>query len=335
MPLDLDKVFAPETIQVLGNLPVEDLTHSYSDKRKGSDGNPIPFDGITRMLAELRTDVEQWHQQEYGIEMDTFNLGERAKAVKNRFYQDTRFQRAFSLLGLNQEDMEKAKIPWWNEVAAGELDYKLTKPGVHVQFGPRHSLETQLMREGVEIPVQNVSVGSLVLIENSLFLGLRGGASYPNTYHINAGALKAEDSFKTGKSSVYDMFVKHELTPEFGLTQQDLQSTTLLSRIDDKVIDKGPMYVFLVKPNLTEQQVYEKWSSNLDQDKAEHNQLVSIEANPDSVNTFIRATYKGQVENRSRSNNERLLLHPGALALASFSGMSPAELREFYREGVW
>ncbi len=335
MQLDLDKVFAPETIRRFNYLAVENLTHSYSDKRKTPEGKPIPFEDITQMLAELRTDVEQWHQQEYGIPMDTFNLGERRTPVTNRFYQDKRFQKAFELLGLNQEDIPKATIPWWNEVAAGELDYELTKPGVHVRFGPRHSLETQLMRQGVERPVKNVSVGSLVLSDGKLILGLRGGASYPNTYHISAGALRAEDSFKTGESSVYDMFVKHELTPELGLTPSD-SDISLFSRIDDKVLDKGPMYVFLVKPNLTYKQFFEKWVSNLSPDKKEHNHLIPINADSESVNTFIRTFYRGQVENsQSRSDNEKYLLHPGALALASFSGMSPGELRGLYKEGVW
>jgi hypothetical protein len=341
MILDLKKVYAPDTIQVFQNIPAKDLTHEYSDERKNSKGHQIPFDDITGILGELGVDVEEWYASEFGELIDTYNLGKRRQQVLDKFHKDPRFKQAFELLELDFQYHPLASIPWWNEVAAGELDYSASQRGVHLVLGPRHSLETQLMRGGIERPVKNVSVGSMILTTEDngndfLVLGLRGGASYPNTFHINAGALRVDDEFKQGFTSVYEVFKEHELKKEFGLTEDDLISATLHSRTFDRVIDQGPMYNFLLQTNLDREELFSRWTENLDSDKDEHNSLRFVQASPWAVNQFIQNTYKGVVENKQdRAYIEKQLLHPGALALASFSGMSIDELKGLYQEGSW
>ena len=335
MNTNLEQIFAQDTIQVFQNISAESLTHSYSDERTNSQGEPIPFDEITKILKGLKQDTEEWYLKEFKEPMNTYKLGERTKQVLNKFYTDSRFKQAFELLELDFKDHPHATIPWWNEIAAGELDYSLTESGINLRLGPRHSLETQLMRAGIERPVKNVSVGSIILTkDNFLVFGLRGGASYPRTYHINAGSLKIDENFKQGKSTIYYVFKENELKKEFNLTEEDLSSTTLHSRTFDRIIDQGPMYNFLLQTNLYKDSLYEKWSANPDLDKAEHDSLVFVPANPPAINQFIKTNYRGQVENRPREDNERYLLHPGALALASFSGMKPNELRELWQNKI-
>ncbi len=51
---------------------------------------------------------------------------------------------------------------------------------------------------------------------------------------------------------------------------------------------------------------------------------------------FLRENFRGVVENRiNRTDNERVLLNPGALDLAVYAGIEPAQLRGYYRGGVW
>ncbi|MBN2368049.1 hypothetical protein JXC34_03445, partial [Candidatus Woesearchaeota archaeon] len=210
-------------------------------------------------------------------------------------------------------------------------------------FGPRHSLETQLMRQGVSRPVKNVSVGGIILTspeknapKGYLVLGVRGGAAFPNTYHINAGALKATDGFKKGLSSVYDVFRTEELEREFGLSSDELDYVHVHSRIYDPVIDKGPMYVFCVQTNLIKDELYERWQNNLDPDKSEHDSPHFILAGKKSVADFVRQTYKGVVRNKQdRVDSERYLLSPGAFTLAAYAGKTTLFLKRLYRQGVF
>ena len=166
-----------------------------------------------------------------------------------------------------------------------------------------------------------------------IVVGLRGGAAYSNTYHINAGALMATPAFKSGFQTVYDIFRQKELLPEFGIADADVVSAHLNSRIYDHVIDKGPMYVFAVRTRLTKKELHERWEANLDPDKAEHDEPVYISDTPSAVQGFIRENYRGIVANRKRADHERYLLHPGALALAAYSSMPVSELRTLFREG--
>ena len=343
----LDSIFHDDVIQVYP-WPVApaQVMHVYSSNRKNSVGEQYDFDRIVSLLSSLRADVETWYKQETGKEkMDTYSLEEMAAAVREKFWHDARFKEAFTLLELDWEkDHQKATIPWWNEVAAGELDHRLYPDmhGVGIVFGPRHSLETQLMRSGIERPIKNVSVGGIIVTApeegtstHEIVLGLRGGAAYSNTYHINAGALMATAEFRTGLQTVYDLFRQKELLPEFGIADTDVVAARLHSRIYDPVIDRGPMYVFVVETKLRKNEIHARWEKNLNPDKKEHDAPLYLPNTADAINEFIRANYRGVVANRIRADHERYLLHPGALALASYSRMPIAELRSLFREGNW
>ncbi len=343
--VDLDSIFERAVITTYPwTVAPPQLTHVYSPERENSRGERIPFDQITALLQGLRSDIETQYEQETGQKMNTFALGERIDAVRAQFWRDERFREAFALLELDYDkDHTKATIPWWNEVAAGELDYR-EYPDIHrvgLVFGPRHSLETQLMRQGVERPVRNVSVGGIIITTEAdsetgyAVIGLRGGAAYSNTYHINAGALMATPEFRMGLQTVYDIFRQKELLPEFGISDADVVSARLDSRIYDHVIDKGPMYVFVVKTQLTRKKLHEQWEANLNPDKAEHDEPIYITDTPSAVQGFIQENYRGIVANRNRADHERFLLHPGALALAAYSGMPISQLRTLFREGNW
>src|SRR3989338_5784794 len=121
------------------------LMHVYSPQRTNSRGEQIPFDRITALLHGLRSYIETQYEREMGQKMNTFALGEKIDSVRAQFWRDERFREAFALLELDYDkDHMKATIPWWNEVAAGELDYK-EYPDIHgvgLVFGSRHSLET-------------------------------------------------------------------------------------------------------------------------------------------------------------------------------------------------
>lgn len=344
---DLDTIFRDDSIfRYPWSVSPAQMMHVYSPTRNNSEGKPYDFDRVVALLFSLRTDVEAWYCKETGKDkMDTYSLGNMADAVRAQFWNDDRFKEAFNLLGLNwEQDHTKATIPWWNEVAAGELDHRLYPEmhGVGLVFGPRHSLETQLMRGGVSRPIQNVSVAGIIVtapkIGSSLgdvVLGLRGGAAYSNTYHVNAGALMATPEFRKGLQTVYDIFRQKELLPEFGITDKDVAAARLHSRVYDPVIDKGPMYVFVVETKLKKAELHERWEKNLDADKKEHDAPVYLPNTLEAVHDFIRANYRGIVADRKRGDDERYLLHPGALALASYSGMPIAELRTLFREGNW
>jgi len=344
MAIDLDTILSTDVItRYPWSVTPAQLMHVYSEQRVNSQGEQIPFDEITAHLASLRTAVEAWYEQETCQKMNTYALGDKIDAVRTQFWRDERFREAFRLLELDYDkDHTKATIPWWNEVAAGELDYR-EYPDIHgvgLVIGPRHSLETQLMRSGIPRPVKNISVGGIIVTTEPdsigyAVLGLRGGAAYANTYHINAGALMATEGFKRGLQTVYDIFRQKELLPEFGIADRDVVSAQLGSRIYDHVIDKGPMYVFVVKTHLTKKELHERWKANLDPDKAEHDEPVYISDNPYAVQAFIRENYRGVVVNRKRADHERYLLHPGALALAAYSGMPVSELRTLFTEGNW
>ena len=168
-------------------------------------------------------------------------------------------------------------------------------------------------------------------------IGLRGGASYQNTYHINAGALKATEPFKKGLVTAYDIFRQEELIKEFGIRDEDIASAVLHSRIYDYVIDKGPTYVFKVNVKVNREQLLNRWRSNLDPDKQEHDSPVFIPNAAADIRLFIKQNYRGVVVSRPRKDEDRYLLHPGALSLASLCGFGIGELASLYqeKEGGW
>jgi len=337
MVISIDELFSNDAIMIYPDrTPARALRHKYRSERLDSKGKEIDFDRVQKILASLGSDVDAWHIEQTGQPMDTYNLGEMLVPVQKKFWEDPRFETAFELLGLPYNKKENIQIPWWNEIAGGELEHKVNSEGIEVKLGPRHSYETQLIRSGHQMPIKSVSVGSLIMSSDDyLMLGLRGGNTLPNTYHINAGSLQVTDGLKTGKQSIYDILKCAEVEPEFGIQNGDIKEATIHSRIMDYSIERGPLYNFLVKTNISSDKLKQRWERNPNEDKKEHQAIIFIPANPQDVNKFIRDKYTGICENRSdRGVNERYLVHPGALSLASFSGMPISELRKLYQEGL-
>lgn len=332
----IDELFGDDVILVYPDgTQIQHLKSKYYNSRTRTNGQKIDFGRVHQILSSLKSDVDMWYKEQTGQPMDTYNLGAMLSAVQGRFWSDERFKSSFKLLGLPYDKREDVKIPWWNEIAVGELEHRLDSGKIQVTLAPRHSYETQLIRSGHQIPIKSVSVGGLILSSDGyLVIGLRGGDTWQNTYHINAGALQVTEGLKTGKESIYDIFKKVELKPEFGIQDGDIKEATIHSRIMDYSIEQGPMYIFLVKTNLSSEDLRERWNTNQDEDKKEHQEVVFIPANPRDVDEFIRKNYRGICENKiGRQDTERYLLHPGALSLASFSGMSLSKLKGLYQKG--
>ncbi len=257
--------------------------------------------------------------------------------VRHRYWYDSRFKRALELLGFDDFFVPRILLPWWNEIAANEIAHKIEDSNPTVYISPRHSFETQLVRSGVEIPITSVSVGGIIETTDGLIvIGLRGGVAFPNTYHINAGALGITDGIKTGAESIYDFYRKKELLAEFGLSDDCIVSATVLSRIVDYSIENGTMYVFYIKTNLTFNELELRYRNNKDIDRGEHTRLVPIARVEEEIIRFIKEHYRGVVANREdRKDYERYLLHPGALALLSCTEVPLATLQHRFRDGIW
>ncbi len=333
----IDELFGNDAILVYPTeTPVQNLRHTYDPNRFDANGKKIDFETVEGVLKFLKSDVAAWYTEQTGKPMDTYTLGDMLVPVQKKFWNDSRFENAFKLLGLPLDKKEGIKIPWWNEIAGGELEHNFNSGFIDIKLGPRHSYETQLIRIGLMLPIKSVSVGGLILTsDNYLLVGLRGGKTLPNTYHVPAGALKVTPGLKTGEESIYDIFRTAEFKPESGIYDADVVKATIHSRTMDYSIERGPMYNFLVMTNLSRDELHRKWSANTNKDKKEHKDLVFIRTTPKEVDTFIRENYVGDCENKvERTDSEQQLVHPGALALASFSGMHISELRGLYREGL-
>lgn len=342
--MDIDTAFKPDAIihYPEGTLP-EQIQHTYREWRQDKEGNQLPFVQIERLLNELRRDIAQWYEHRFREPLNTYRLADRTGIVREKFWDDERYAQAFEMLGLDPNERRRTPMPWWNEVAADELTHRITDDGtVDIVLGPRHSIETQLMRNGITLPIHNASVGGLILStpepdapSGYIMLGIRGAnANMPNTYYINAGALKVTDQFRKGQSSIYDCYVKEELAGEFGIDGDEVTSGAL-ARIDDHVCDEGPTYIFLVKTPFSRREILGRWQRNKHQDKDEHRTVIAIPNTPEKIISFIQRNYRGMVANRPRGDHERYLLHPGALALAAHIGMPTDELKRLWREGKW
>ncbi len=333
-------LFGDEIITVYNSLDVSELTHTYSPRASGERGG-IDFNNAHQILDSLDRDVRNWYKERYKEDMDTYHLGEKFETVQQKYRDDGRFTEALQILEIPSEQVENIRIPWWNEIAGDEIGYERKDDGVHIQIGPRHSYETQCIRNGFKRSISSLSVAGIILSapegksqERFIAIGIRGGKSYRNTYHINAGALGITPEFARYEHSMYDVFKQLELVKEFGIQDRDIDRACVHSRIMDYSIENGPMYNFLVETNLTRNQIHEKWKTNFDPDKAEHQNILFIPANAGSIKNFVLHNYKGHCDSKmERTNDHRFLLHPGALALAAYSGMSSADLKTAYQPG--
>ncbi|MBU1887121.1 MAG: hypothetical protein ABIJ10_05065 [Candidatus Micrarchaeota archaeon] len=333
-----------KVVLIAPNTSARALIHIVStSSRRTASGSIIPFENFRNAFLHIegiRRDVSSWYKKETGEEMNTYELGDLFNTVRARFRNHENFRRALSLLCINRNDADKIVIPWWNEIAASEVrcDISPDLESQSIALEPRHSYETQLVRSGVDIPgISSISVYGVILTsDNQLILTLRAGVSYPNTYHLPAGALGLTDDMINQRESIYDFFLREELQREVGIQLTDVNSAHFIARIFDPTIDKGSGYVFLVRTGLTATEVGECYASNKDLDKGEHSKLIPIHATNEAILSFIRAHYKGAVENRrDRSDDEQYLLHPGALCLVAFMRQNPDVLSSYYLDGSW
>ncbi|MEW6036362.1 MAG: hypothetical protein AB1529_07145 [Candidatus Micrarchaeota archaeon] len=329
------RLFGDDAILRYPSLAPQSLRHEYHERRLGRSGKQLDFRTAVPLLDELGADVAAWYRKETGKEFDRYGLGDMADRVRARFWEDRRFGEAFRLLELDTRDITKVRVPWWNELAAAELGHSFDGRAVMVTIGPRHSIETQLVRSGVDVGISSISIGGIVETSDAfLAIGLRGGAAYPDTFHINAGALGLTAGIMSGEETIFGFYRSKELTAEFGLMEHDIRSVSLQARIMDRAIEDGPMYVFHVQTGLTFEGLVGRYEANKDEDKGEHTRLVPLRR--DEIVEFIRMTYRGLVANKDkRREGERRLLHPGALALLSCTGHPLSVLEDAFREGVW
>ena len=312
------------------------ISYRYTSTRRDSKGGQIDFSRIKGMLDTLKADVAQWYGAETGREFNGYTLGNMIGAVRQRFWEDPRFEEVFRTLELDLSHIPKVQIPWWNEIGAAELEHKHDK-GVQVLFGPRHCIEApQLTRAGVDSKILPVAVAGLPKTSDGyLMIGLRGGVSYSNTYQTSAGAL-GFDEIKAGKISIYEFFKTRELVPETGIRDADIEKAEVYARIMDRSIDNGPQYFFLVHLNIDSNEALERFEKNPHPSKAEHQCFVAVPATEGGVLNFLQENYKGIVANREdRGDDERRVLHSGAVALLASVGLPLSWLKRFYQKGVW
>lgn len=337
-----EKAFSPEVVEVYAN--GTQLTHEYTNSRKDSSGGEIDFNEAVNLINHVGTGVRAWYESKTGQIFNNLSLGDFDTSVREQYWNNPDFVRACKIIGLEKDVIRDINLPWFNESLAGEIDYSKTPGSAHVVFGSMHSFETLLTRMGYNMPVKSTSVDGVIMAapdaqsaEGYIVLGVRGGHSFRNTYHvIGAGSLRATEAFKRGEESMQDVWEREEFRPEIGNIPAENVKIRPHAKTQDWLLNRGnTTYLFEAKTDLTRDQITDIWRTSEAHDKQEHSELVFVPANPKSINDFIATNYRGNVANRQdRSSSERLLLPPAALALISVSGMSPQQLGEHYREGL-
>ncbi len=346
----IDRAYGQDIIQLFpeGMYP-EQLTHTYLPERVSETGKQIPIDQVHSIIEEVKQERISAYEKSTGIKFNSLTLGKDIVEVRNGFLEHPAFREAVTLLGV---DFDEAKpfinLPWWNEKGVGESKCEINpqERTVHLTFVPSHSLETQLTRAGFDLSVKPSAVDGIILAKPDnesqkgyVTLGVRGGASYPNTYHLMAtGALRASSRFKEGKENIYDLFRRDELLKELGdVADTKINRVIPFAKVKDYIINKGgSTYLFIVETDLTKEEIRGVWEKNDSPDKKEFSEIFFIPANKNAINDFLNKNYRGIIENRyDRKDNERYLINPGAVDLCAFGGISPAELKTFYRLGKW
>jgi hypothetical protein len=290
----------------------ERLTHEFTQSPAVERAVPL--------VNTLITDAKAWFCSRYGEEFDRYNPDHGA-IMKPRMWEDARMAEALALLGLPLEHVQKIYLPWWNESAGSETLTTFQSGIVYATLGARHTYQTQMMRQGLDIPgICSVSVAGFVhTSDDRLVLGLRGGLNYPNTYYFAAGALAIGADMQAGRMSIYQLFLKDELRKEYGILRDDISMAELLCKAALHGGDRDVSYVFAVHTPLSLDGVLARYASNSDKDKLEHNRLEGVR--PDEVPAFVREFYKGfAANNPHRPEGQRMLLPQGAGPLLSYVG---------------
>ncbi len=305
-----------DSVQTI-NIPPSNLYHEY--RSSNNNIQKAVEAGKEAYERSVKTFCEDFNREKF----DKYN-GNDASLMLPIMHRDSQMKEVFNLLGLPPTHIDKLYLPWWNEEAGNHISTEITGDVVRVILGPRHSYQSQLMRQGIRIPgVASVTVAGFVeSSDGKLIIGLRGGLNFPNTYYFCAGGLELTAELKENSTSIYDMFLTNELGPEYGLSKGDIVSAKLLNRAVCHGGDNDVSFVFLVKSNLGHKELLLKHEQNVHQDRKEHFRLVAIENSKEGIRDFVCKFYYGVVENRTdRKDNERLLLPQGAGPLLNHAGL--------------
>lgn len=316
---------------------------------KAQEGDPLSLENLNKaheLISEIQSDVSAWYEGKFGVQFNRFQLGNERQEVRLEFLNHKKFDEVLDLLGIDVAIKDKIRLPWWSEVAMLEVNTSSYENEVKVLFTPVHSFHIQLLRskdltedEKGKLPVSGhtVTVSGLLTTTPSsdapngkIAIGIRGGATLPNTIHMVAGAAKySEEMIGNNPPTLKDIFTKTELKEETGY-QADRSSVTPLARFVDAGLAPPPgdaNYCFLVKTGLSEAALRETWGGNKDTDKDEHQNLLFINNDPASIRNFLESMYFGISENRNeRTRDQMELLYPAAVALCAHAGIPLREL---------
>ena len=320
--------FPPGVITRFEGIGARSLGHRVVPRRAGAD-----LDLAVRRAEAARREIASDYEARYGEPLDTYRLGARHAEVLERFHAHPAIGEALTALGHPPELAARLGLPWWNESGCTERGFHPSADRVMVELEPRHSFETQLVRSGVPIGGASASVAGLLRTApepahpaGAYVVGLRGGASYPNTYMLPVGALQMTPALSAGETTVFDVFVETELREELGFGEEMLEGAELRARYLDMPREREATYLFELRCRLGAEEVAAAWRRNRSEDRAEHRELRFVGAEPDEVRAFVTTFYRGAVPNElDRPDAERRLLHTGALALAAAAEL-PIEL---------
>jgi hypothetical protein len=288
-----------------------------------------------KLIDEIQQDVRIQYQEKFGTAFDRFKLGDNFETAREMFLQHKKFDAILDLLKIDKELKDNIRLPWWSETSLVELGYRIHGSVIGAYLRPAHSYHVQLLRAGINPHnISPVSVSGLLVTPGTkkepnghLVLGLRGGSSFPNTYHLIAGAAK----FEPNLTSLQEIFEQTELYEEVGL-HEGTYAITPVARFVDSGLAKPPgdiHYFFEVKTSLLPHELEKTWNANNHPDKTEHNGLVFIPHTTEAIENFIRKNYKGiSVNDRKRTPENAELLHPAALALIAYAGLDLKILKE-------
>jgi hypothetical protein len=113
--------------------------------------------------------------------------------------------------------------------------------------------------------------------------------------------------------------------------QKLLASISLWGRIDDRVLDHGPGYIFRVDTGLSSDEIVARFQENAQIDRGEHRSFHFIPYAQHDIRSFIERYYRGAVvSDTARPNERQRLLHPAALVLAGVGEIPLSELSSLY-----
>jgi hypothetical protein len=300
--------------------------------------NGLDIHSAHALFNQAKIAVIAWYENTYGEHFNPFSLGDKLQEVREQFFKTKEFSLGLKTLGIFEIVMahpQYLNLPWWSEVGLAERSWQYDGTSLRIEMTERHSVETQLVRRGIDRGIKPIVITGIVRTlpdgdspTGYIVCGIRGGSHFRNVIMLPGGALKDTDELSAGESLVR-WFIDTELKEELGLEQKHIVRQKLHSRHDDHLLDGiAAVYTFDCQTNLTHEQIRALWAANRHPDKQEHQDLLMVRADTDSLRNFVASTYRGNLLNNPlRPDSDRFLSHHGALPLALEAGISLAELR--------